>query len=207
MPSLPSERTDTDIANMAMDLLGEPPIADLEEPRTDLERRAQRRFHEARDFVLSQNWWKASRAEERLTLLSGVVDEEFPAQVQLPENCVLVWTVNGDQDGFEQIAGPGGGRLAGRWSGAPRVVYGRRLSAAETPLYLQRLIAAQLALDLAPSLGVEVKGDRLRRLEAAHEDAMAIALATAGAVGGREQPIRSRYVDAMDGYAPERGGP
>lgn len=198
-----SQRTDTDIANFALDLLKSPPMTDIENPNGHVERRVARVFPDARDLVLKKHWWTPARATVSLPALSET-DAEYGGLFQLPDDCLLVWTVAGAEDGFVRRAGQGAGRIAYNGAAPVSVVYGRRITAGETPVEIALLIGAQAADMIKSAAGVELtKADR-QTIEDALHDREIEAMRICGTEGGIKEQFRSRFVDAAYGYDPYR---
>lgn len=201
-----TDRTETDIASLALDLIGEPPITDLENPGNEIERRIARLYGDARDLVLKAHWWTCARRTEDLAAIADPPKGPYASQFQLPEDCLIVWTLAGREDGFERVPGPGAGRLASNAAAPARLVYGARLSAGETPVELAHAIAARLAVLASTGPGIETSGRKRQDLEAIADERLQDALDVVGTEGGQDAPFQSRFIDALNGYCPQRGG-
>lgn len=194
--------SDTDIANFALDLLTEPAVADITADLAELsgiERTVARLYPTARDLALKKHWWKPARATASLPTIAET-DDRYGNVYQLPSDCVLIWTFNGREDGFDRRFGQGAGKLAAVDAPPGVLVYGRRLLAGETPIELALLIGAELAHLAATTAGVELRAERRDKILAARDEREETALLICGAEGGEEQHFRSRYVDALYGY-------
>lgn len=195
-----SQRSKTDIANYALDLLKEPPASDIDAPASGIERTVARLYGDAADATLKMHWWKAARATQMLATISAT-DDEFKNVFQLPSDCLLIWTFNGREDGFERRFGQGAGRIAAHDVGPARLVYGRRLEPGETPVEIALLIGANLALLASTAAGVELSDNDVARIQKIADQREETALLISGAEGGVEQQCRSRYVDAAHGVS------
>lgn len=202
-----AQRTDTDIANYALDLLGEPPMGDIGAPDGPVERTIARLYPAAKVEVLSLYWWSSQRRTQTLARLVNETDPEYGSLYPLPDNCVLVWTANGVEDGWLKINGQAGGRLAGNFGDTVSVVYGADLGPEALPEVLALLIGARLADLASSSNAIELPQRKLDRIAKIVDQREARALDVVGSEGGSEDgAFHSRYIDALNGVDPARGG-
>lgn len=143
------EFTNEDIANIAMDILGESDITDFQTPTGKIETAAVRRLHDGVSVVMRLAKWSVARAAIKIGTSPRTDDLDYRAQSQLPDDCAKVWSVGGNEKGWTVVAnGSEGGLLLHNAPGPIYLIYGRRLEAGEMPAQLARLCGAQLALDL-----------------------------------------------------------
>lgn len=201
-----AEQTDTDIANLALDLLSEPPMADIQDPNGAVQRRIARLYPTVKEIVLKKHWWTPARGDADLAAVDGVDVPGFSTVVQLPADCLLIWTLARRQRGWTRVAGPAAGRAAGNFAAPTPIVYGRNLPAAEIPAELALYIGAELADIAKTGGGIDLSGVKMKQIRAIADDREDDALDICGTEGGEDQPFRSRFIDALNGICPQRGG-
>ncbi len=200
------EQTDTDIANFAMDLLSETPMTDIGNPNGVVERRIARLYEPARDLVLKKHWWSHARSVDQLVAVDNVADPQYSTVFQLPDDCLLIWTLGGRQRGHTRLEGPGAGYVASNHEAPVTLLYGKRLAAERIPVEIALYIGAELAWMASTGGGIELskaKRDTIRQIADEREDN---AVDICGTEGGDDQPFESRYLDAFHGVCPQRGG-
>lgn len=191
----------TGMANAAFNLLYQAETNDIAEPQGALQITAQRLVGKARNLVLRSHWWTVLRTEKDLPALSEEA-EDGRIFLQLPSDCLHVWTVGGSEKGFERREGPGAGRIV-CWAPAPvRVVYARDIEDGLLPYEIEQLIGARLAMMMmmTPTMEKLTAADR-ERIEGIFYTREQDALAIVGSEGGDAEVIHSRAIDALYGVS------
>lgn len=192
--------SETDICNMAMDLLGEDEMADFHAPATRLEGRLVRNYPYAKEMVLKKHRWKVARATLESIAALNVEDSQYTTVIQLPGDCLSVWLVNGREDGWERRFGQGVGRVAGDFTVPASIVYTRDLDEGELPIQLQLAIGAQLAALCMNGPNIDLTQADKKRIIDAVADTIDVAVDIVGAEGGVDEVFESRFVAAVHGY-------
>lgn len=195
-----SEQTDTDVVNLAMDLLGQSAISNINEPQLPIEKTLQRVWPIAQDTALKKHWWTPLRQEALLPALHEP-DETGLIEVQLPQDCLQVWTVNGSAKGWERRQGQGAGVIAGHLYVPAKVVYAARLAVGQWPSELMLYVAAELAVLMASTQHVDLSRADRRDLLDEREDRMLSAMDILGIEGGEVETVPSRFMDAVHGVS------
>jgi hypothetical protein len=194
MPTSP-----TDICNMALDLLKERAMGDYNAPDNALEEMVARNYPLAKEYVLKKHRWMVARQTVTGLAALSVTDAEYPTVIQLPADCLAVWTVNGFEDGWHRRAGQGAGRLAGNFTAPASLVYTRNISEGEIPVELALAIGGQLAhlcksgptLDLSRGERADIAAEAIDRIDAAVD--------ILGTEGGVSEVSESRFVETLRG--------
>jgi len=192
-------RTNVDIVNIAMRLLGKARLASLDPAVKDpgeLIREAKASWQDAFDLAMKLEDW--DECEESLSLPGSAVDgDEAKIKVQLPGDCLKVRCVNDLTYGWTRRAGPGAGVLIVEGVSPVKVTYTRRVPAGEMSVNLARLCGAQLAEDIKAHASLsKTKSDEV---QAKYNLALKIMLGIDGAEDGTEQASTSSWLSAMDG--------
>ena len=193
-----TDRSEIDIANRAMDLLGRAEIDDYEVPHEDLERAIVRNMSGALTETLRLSRWTRARKIERLPGVA-IDDEDYAYEIQLPADCALVWRVGGREEGdaWIRVAGQGAGTVRANIKPPAAVEWGRALSPAELPEELAELAAACLAVrcSFKAALSAAQRGEVARAKRAA----MRMAVLTGNTEVSRRDDCPSRWLAAMGG--------
>lgn len=153
--------TDTDLANAALDLIGEDPIDTLfpvdedaaDAPLLKIHRAAQRAYAPSVEFILQQRNWSRAHGVAQLAALSDAVDDQFERVFQLPHDCVRVKAVTAAGGGthyrWTRRAGPERGRIASDAPGGSRLAYVALIDPPAMGAALFDACVARLAVNLA----------------------------------------------------------
>lgn len=148
--------TETDLANAALDLIGEDPIDLLfpeasDTPLLKIHRAAQRAYAPAVEFVLQQRNWSRAHKVETMPAVAGAVDDAFDRVFQLPQDCVKIKAVldNTNPVRWARRAGPERGRVASNAPSGCKLAYVSAISPSAMGAALYLACVGKLALDLA----------------------------------------------------------
>lgn len=98
---MPTSLSQTDVCNLALDLLREAPLSDLTTDDTAVSRWLVRNFANSRDTVLEAHWWTFAR--DRSSLAADATAPEFgwSYRYALPATCLRMLPLreDGDWDG------------------------------------------------------------------------------------------------------------
>lgn len=195
--------TRTFIASHALELVGEKELEDIAQPTTSLERRVARHFEPVYKLTLRRAKWKAARETFTSTASASRTDDRYPTVVALPADCVAVWTVNDEEDGWERLSGGAGGFVAGAFSLPAEVVFTRRIEPHEMPEELAYLVGHNLALKIMRAPELNISAARRQELKDARDEAEDAAMDAAAAEGGITEQVPSRFMDAAYGLYAE----
>lgn len=189
--------SEVDICNMALDFIGQPPIASISPPSTTTEILVARHYDDARQAVLRKYVWNFAKKRSTCSR-TGAAAFDFPDKYQLPNDFVRLLSVQGDRE-IEQSTDFDieGRELLIDASGAASIKIRYIRDVTDVTLWdagFRRLVALTLALDLAYQItkkkAVVEQIDALLRLE----------LPDAVSVDGQEVPPRkiqrSKYITA-----------
>lgn len=194
-----ANETRTDIANIALDILGRGPIEDVDgaTQKGELERRLKGRIDHAVDAMLRIHKWPASRETQFLPGASLNADENYYYEIQLPTDCVAVWKVGDEEDGWERRSGQGAGSVVTRLMPPVRVEYARRISPDQMTEEMRQVAGVMLADMLKQHAAISTA----RRQEIAAERVRLIkeAVRVAGSEDGPDTPFTSPWLNAMLG--------
>ena len=193
-----SDRSPTDLANMALDLLGQEDVEDINEPTTGIERKVSRNLDDAIEIALKQARWNACREVGSITALNEIEDT-YPYLSQLPGDCFVVWTIGGDAKGWEIRAGAGAGRVAHSAGNPATIEYGRRIQPHEMPAEMALYCAAELALLAMRSPSVDLSAAKQQELKSERDERLMVAVDLHAMQGGLIEAVPSRYIDALHG--------
>lgn len=149
--------TETDLANAALDLIGEDPIDTLfpaeddDAPLLKIHRAAQRAYGPSVEHVLQQRNWSRAHAVKPLAALTGEVDDEFERVFQLPADCVRIKAFKDAKTPMRwtRRAGPERGRIASDAPGGAVLSYVALIGPAAMGASLYQTCVASLAVNLA----------------------------------------------------------
>lgn len=170
----------TDLANLALGLLDEDPIMDIEqdEPKA---RVLSIHVNNSIDNVLSMHHWNAARKRAALTPSSDAPVFGWDYQYTLPSDCIRVFRVVETTDGREvgEWSVEAGRKILANIPNAGIIYVARIEQIPHLPPYLAEAIAYHLALRVARAItGNDTKAPRLREEfervvlpEARHRDA------------------------------------
>jgi hypothetical protein len=193
-----AERTHNDLVNIAFDILGKRPTADIDNERGDeLNRRAKARYQGAFDFAMAMAEWPELRKVKVLATAATTPQGEFINAVQLPGDCIKVWLVNQSKRGWKRIGSAGAGLLLTNAAVPLTLIYGRRIDASEMSEYLAQLCGARLAVLLKPHAGLS--GAERDGADDAFQAAVRDANFMSGSEDGTDTPLESDWLSAMDG--------
>ncbi|MDG4721588.1 MULTISPECIES: hypothetical protein [Thalassospira] len=168
---MPSE---TDIANIAMQLIGEQPITSLDED-SDRARLAKAYFRGAVDRVLAAHSWTWAKKRSLLSDATETPAFGYSYQYLLPADCLRVWSIEkeGISLGVTQKWEREGDYLLTDVSAPLQVVFScRRSSYARLDQYLADVMGASLALAVAQS--TEGSNTGVERMQVTYERFLAI---------------------------------
>lgn len=193
-----TDRSATDLANMALDLLGQDDIEDIEQPTNDVERKISRNINDAIDYSLKQARWNACRVVGSVAALDEP-EEVYAYIAQLPGDCLTVWSIGGDTKGWEIRAGAGAGRVAHAAGNPAQIVYGRRITPAEMPVELALYCAAELAILCMRGPTVDLSAAKQEAIKRDRDERLMIAADLHAMQGGLTEAVPSRYIAALEG--------
>lgn len=193
------DATRTDLANHALDLLGQEDVANIDEPVTDIERKIARNLGAALELSLKQRRWGFAREVRSLAALDESEDR-FQFLTRLPVDCLLVWTVNGKSDGWVLRAGSGRGRLAHNGGNPVSLEYTKLLEPHELPTEFLLYCAAELAVLCMRTPTVDLSAAKQDELLRTADDRLVDAAAIHDAQGGETELVPSRYIDQLYGF-------
>jgi hypothetical protein len=138
-------------------------------------------FASVRDQLLAETWWNFATGDERLSRIvpsRSTDDTSYPHRFRLPEDCIAVRFVEGEDLESWQIEAPRAGEadgvnyLASKSEGPLRVTFTRRVSnvALWSPGFLE-IFTLRLGAAINPQLGKDnsitahLTGDAARLLE------------------------------------------
>lgn len=192
-----TDRSATDLANMALDLLGQDDVEDIDEPTTAIERKIKRNLQTAIDVSLKHARWYVCRTVTSIAALSEE-EEAYPYLSQLPGDCLVVWTIGGDPKGWERRAGPGAGRVAHAAGNPATIEYGRRINPDQMPTELALYCAAELALMCMRTPTVDLSAAKQESLKRERNERLMIAADLHAMQGGVPEAVPSRYISALE---------
>lgn len=190
--------THNDIINIALDFLNKEEVGDIEqEAHDDLTRRIRARYQQSIDYALQLAKWPEARTEKTIATATPRDQGAFRWEAPLPGDCLKVWTVSGLGSGWKRVRDFGAGRLLLNMEPPVTVVYGRRIEPANMSDALRRLCGAQIALDVLPrAVLTTAEANAVRQ---SYRDAVFAANAMTGSEDGTDTPLRSTWLDAMEG--------
>lgn len=177
---------DLRVVNLALALLQKSPADDLENPTHHYERWAKRLLPEAHESALVAWWFPEVRARVKIGASAGAADAlEFGRgrRYALPSDCLKVHRVGGLKTGGWTREG---GFVVAEADAAIEVQYYRKIEIEQCGPLLRRLIAAQLAVDVARA--VSDSGTALDRAVARYREVLAAAAGSAGEEHGLANP-------------------
>lgn len=167
--------SETEIANIAMQLIGEQPITSLDED-SDRARLAKSYFRGAVDRALAAHSWTWARKRVLLSDATETPVFGYSYQYLLPADCLRVWSIakDGIDLGVAQKWEREGDYLLTNVSGPLQVVFScRRNSYARLDQYLADVMGASLALAIAQS--TEGSNTGVERMQVTYERFLSIA--------------------------------
>lgn len=213
------ERTELDVINMALDLMGEPALTTLDDHRA-LAQRLKRLYPESFDRVSQAHDWPQLWAEVQLPALAdapkilregygrsydGEVSEHWATILLVPADALKIIAVNGETKGWRRYHGEHQAFIGTMAEAPVTLSYVRRVTPAKLPSPLVRAIAADLAIIAGRGPDAQVSGATLDRLQRMYDDHIAEALALAESEGGPKRQWVGRYERALAGYDPYPG--
>jgi len=175
---------DLTVVNMALATLQKAPADSLENPTSSYERWAVLLFDEAREAALVAWWFPEVRARKLLEASAREADAlEFGQgkRYRVPEDCLKVHRVGKTQTGGWTREGD---FIITEATAAIQVHYYRNIPSEDCGPLLRRLIAAQLAVDIARA--VSDSGAAMDRAQRSYDRAWAAAAGAAGEQAGFE---------------------
>ncbi len=162
-----------DIANGALQRLGEPPIGSLDDP-TERARALDRSLPIVRDRALAMGLWSFARHQVTLPALAGAPPLDYVYRYQLPADFISL-IIHHSQAGYERQ----GAELFSDAAPPLTITYVRRVEAAElwSPLFAE-LVEVRSAIRVAPA--IKGSGYDTRSLLAAEVQTLAQARRAAG---------------------------
>ena len=152
--------TKTDIINIALDFVGEPPIADPTAPQR-VPALCNRHYDLARESVLTESKWAISLALDDLAeVVSPAPPAPWTKSFQLPTDWLATFDSSlGGYRGPQTVAYRTMGERIYTYASGVRILYARNVTnVSEMSSYLIRAIAYQLASELV----IAIKGDDRR---------------------------------------------
>ena len=152
-----------DVANVALGIIGEPPISSFED-NLEAARAVNLRFPTVRDAVLRSHFWNFATKRTTLSELTPGPAFGFTAQFQLPPDWLRMLAVNPGNMSFNHFVSQGdytieGDRLLAQASGAADIIYIARIDdlnmwdALAVEVLASRL-AAELAINITQNRGL-----------------------------------------------------
>lgn len=195
--------TETDRANAALQLIGEPPISSLDDNGRRAARECKRAFGKIRDGLLKRAPWNFATASTVPPSIGASPDGVFLYRYAMPEDCVAVRLIQNLEDNDWQIAAAtlsGDPRVMVDTSVvAPRIVYTKRM---DNPAQWDELFSDVFDLMLAGAINPAVGRDK-GLTESLRSEAEA-RLLTAKQNDSREKS--SRYVTRATSWVRSRYG-
>lgn len=154
-------QSDTEIVNMALDLLVEDPITDITTDDRAVARWMKRNYAHVRDALLRRHPWNFAIERTTLPELATAPAYEFTKQYELPADCIrlLPVTADGTRTGLRVTHVVEGRKLLTNKSGPLKVRYIKRIS--DTSLFdpsfvqaLVHLLASKAALWMTGKTGI-----------------------------------------------------
>jgi len=195
-----TERNETDIINMSLDILGKASIADIASARAgELVDAIKRRYQGAFNIALQMAEWPEIRTVRILPTAVTPPDDEFLNAVQAPSDLLKIWTINGSKRAFKRrrSGSQGEGLILTNAPVPITVIYGRRVPPAEMSEVLARLCAAQLAVDVKSHAAL--KTSKSQEVDGILRIAVRDANFITGSDDGTEVTLTSPWLSAMDG--------
>lgn len=86
----PLDQTETGMANRALALIGEPPIASLDDPKRSAARHAKRNFADVRDGLLRALPWQCAKMSTTPPALPTAPNPKYSFRYLMPADCISV---------------------------------------------------------------------------------------------------------------------
>lgn len=158
--SAPADLSETGMANGALALIGEPPIASLDDATRAAARTAKRFFAETRDELLRERHWEFARNSCVPSALPTAPNQKWLYRYVMPDDCVAVKSIEEGPDFDPDWECPASGDdgtvaiLLDTNETAPMVWYTRRIvnPAQWDPLF-RRVFKSALAAKINPIVG------------------------------------------------------
>lgn len=182
---MPAPSNSVDICNLALDVLGQKPIASITNPQTETESVIARWYDQSREAVLQSHVWNFAKTEATIAR-SGTPGGDFDDMYLLPTDCLRVLSVGGETELDQETAFDIRGRHILVDNGGSNSLYIRYIRNEVDVVKFPALFIEALSLKLAMNTATRftLKQSWVDKIQARFTEVMALA----ESVDGQERP-------------------